>query len=127
MQNSLPDWFSTVVKIKTDEGQDDQTNKNRLADKSMSNNQIGNETKSSGDSHLDLARESLSKLIDDSRVPDSIRDSLKGEYKEVKGLLEKLEHGHIHIAVFGRVSVGKSSVLNALLGKNIFSTSISAW
>ncbi len=39
-------------------------------------------------------------------------------------MLDKLEHGHIHIAVFGRVSVGKSSLLNALLGKDIFSVSV---
>ncbi len=38
-------------------------------------------------------------------------------------MLEKLEHGHLHIAVFGRVSVGKSSLLNALLGEARFNTS----
>jgi small GTP-binding protein len=38
-------------------------------------------------------------------------------------MLDKLEHGHIHIAVLGRVSVGKSSVLNALIGEQRFSTS----
>ena len=38
-------------------------------------------------------------------------------------MLDKLEHGHIHIAVFGRVSVGKSALLNALLGEQRFSTS----
>jgi len=38
-------------------------------------------------------------------------------------MLDKLEHGHIHIAVLGRVSVGKSSVLNALIGERLFSTS----
>lgn len=38
-------------------------------------------------------------------------------------LLEKLEHGHIHIVVFGRVSVGKSAMINALLGEERFATS----
>jgi len=38
-------------------------------------------------------------------------------------MLDKLEHDHIHIAVMGRVSVGKSSVLNALIGEQRFSTS----
>ncbi len=39
-------------------------------------------------------------------------------------MLDKLEHGHVHIAVFGRVSVGKSSLLNALLGQPVFSVSV---
>jgi len=77
-----------------------------------------------GDSNLDLAKESLSQLLDDSRVPDSVRDVLRDEYKQLRTMLDKLEHGHLHIAVFGRVSVGKSSVLNALLGKEAFSVSI---
>jgi len=38
-------------------------------------------------------------------------------------MLDKLEQGHIHIAVFGRVGVGKSALLNALLGEPRFSTS----
>ena len=38
-------------------------------------------------------------------------------------MLDKLEHGHIHIAVFGRVSVGKSALVNALLGEQRFATS----
>ena len=33
------------------------------------------------------------------------------------------EHGHVHVAVLGRVSVGKSSLLNALLGREVFSVS----
>ncbi len=38
-------------------------------------------------------------------------------------MLDKLEHGNIHIAVFGRVSVGKSALVNALLGEQRFATS----
>ncbi len=38
-------------------------------------------------------------------------------------MLDKLENSHIHIAVFGRVGVGKSALLNALLGEKRFSTS----
>lgn len=80
--------------------------------------------KSTGDQHLDLARESLTQLLDDKRIPLSIRSALKDEYTQIRTMLDKLENGHIHIAVFGRVSVGKSSVLNALIGKEVFSTSI---
>jgi small GTP-binding protein len=72
---------------------------------------------------LDLARESLRELVDDSRIPPEVRDALADDYRQVQAMLEKLEHGHIHIAAFGRVSVGKSATLNALLGESRFSTS----
>ncbi|WGZ92876.1 MAG: GTP-binding protein [Candidatus Thiothrix putei] len=79
---------------------------------------------SSGDTHLQLATESLRQLLDDTRIPDDVRESLRHDYTQVRGMLDKLEHGHVHIAVFGRVSVGKSSLLNALLGQPVFSVSV---
>jgi hypothetical protein len=76
-----------------------------------------------GSRHLTLARESLRELIEDSRLPPGIRDSLARDYREVQAMLEKLEHGHLHIAAFGRVSTGKSSLLNALIGQQRFRAS----
>lgn len=38
-------------------------------------------------------------------------------------MLDKLQHGHLHIAAFGRVSTGKSSLLNALIGVEKFRVS----
>ena len=38
-------------------------------------------------------------------------------------MLDKLEHGHLHIAAVGRVSTGKSSLLNALIGEKRFAAS----
>jgi small GTP-binding protein len=66
---------------------------------------------------------SLRGLLQDRRVPDSVREELAGEYEQLEAMLERLEHGHLHIAAVGRVSVGKSSLLNALLGRPAFSVS----
>lgn len=76
-----------------------------------------------GSAHLDLARESLRELIDDSRLPPGVRESLAHDYESVQAMLDKLQHGHLHIAVFGRVSTGKSSLLNALIGEQKFAVS----
>ena len=76
-----------------------------------------------GARNLDLARESLRELLDDPRVPEQVRSILANDYREVEEMLHRLEHGHLHIAAFGRVSVGKSALLNALLGEQKFSTS----
>ena len=76
-----------------------------------------------GSGHLTLARESLRDLINDSRLPPGVRESLAYDYEAVQGMLDKVEHGHLHLAVFGRVSTGKSSLLNALIGKEAFAVS----
>jgi len=76
-----------------------------------------------GAGHLALARESLRDLIDDSRLPTGVRESLAHDYDAVEAMLDKLEHGHLHLAVFGRVSTGKSSLLNALTGQETFTVS----
>lgn len=76
-----------------------------------------------GDAHLELARESLRELLSDARVPESVREELGHDYRELQRMLDKLENEEIHIAVYGRVSVGKSALLNALLGESRFATS----
>lgn len=76
-----------------------------------------------GAAHLALARESLRELIDDARLPAGVRDSLADDYRAVQTMLDKLTHGHLHIAAFGRVSTGKSSLLNALIGETRFTVS----
>ena len=76
-----------------------------------------------GATHLALARESLRELIDDSRLPAGVRESLADDYRSVEAMLDKLTHGHLHIAAFGRVSTGKSSLLNALIGEQRFTVS----
>jgi len=93
--------------------------------KSLSSNAANatDETADGGAGHLLLARESLSELIDDQRLPDGVRDTLADDYASVEAMLNKLEHGQLHIAAFGRVSTGKSSLLNALLGETRFTVS----
>lgn len=78
----------------------------------------------SQESHLKLAKESLEQLLGDKNIPTSVRRSLENDFTQLQGMLDKLEQGHIHIAVFGRVSVGKSSLLNALLGQERFGVSL---
>ena len=76
-----------------------------------------------GGDHLGLARASLSDLVNDRRLPAGVRDALSHDYDAVQAMLEKIEHGHLHLSVFGRVSTGKSSLLNALIGEDRFSVS----
>lgn len=77
-----------------------------------------------GDKDISLARESLRKMLEDERIPGSVRKSLGKEYTRLAEMLNKLDKQQLHIAVFGRVSVGKSSLLNALIGEALFSVSI---
>jgi small GTP-binding protein len=52
-----------------------------------------------------------------------VRAELSSEFAELQSISDKMNREEIHIAAFGRVGVGKSSLLNALLGKAVFSTS----
>jgi small GTP-binding protein len=76
------------------------------------------------DSHLGQAADSLRALLSDPSIPAALRDSLAADYAQVEAMLDKIEHGHVHIAVFGRVSVGKSALLNALLGRDAFDVGV---
>jgi small GTP-binding protein len=75
------------------------------------------------DDHLLQANRNLRDLLEDTSIPASIRTALAPEFDEVERLARKLEQEEIHIAVFGRVGTGKSSLCNALLGRPAFSTS----
>ena len=86
-------------------------------------NRVNPESGDDGADHLALARESLRELIGDSRLPEGVRESLAHDYDAVQAMLDKLEGGHLHLAVFGRVSTGKSSLLNALMGEQAFTVS----
>ena len=73
--------------------------------------------------HLVNANQQIQTLLTDTSVPSSVRQELFQEFAEIEVISEKLQQGEIHIAAFGRVGTGKSSLLNALLGSKVFSTS----
>ena len=69
------------------------------------------------------ANQQIQTLLADTDIPASVRQELTCEFAEIETISEKLQHSEIHIAAFGRVGTGKSSLLNALLGREVFSTS----
>lgn len=70
--------------------------------------------------HHDGAVASLRALLDDPQIPTVVRGGLAAEFARLESMLARLERGELHIAVFGRVSVGKSALANALLGEDAF-------
>jgi small GTP-binding protein len=77
-----------------------------------------------GDAHAVQAAESLRQLLDDPSIPAAIRSGLAADFARLEAMLGKLERGEVHIAVFGRVSVGKSALANALLGEAAFAVGV---
>lgn len=73
---------------------------------------------------LDAALRSLRALLDAPQVPAEVRERLQADYAELQAMIERLEQGLLHVAVFGRVSVGKSALLNALLGREAFTVDV---
>ena len=74
--------------------------------------------------HVAKARHSVEALLADKRLGAAARARLAEDYRQLQRLLDKLERGHVHVAAFGRVSVGKSALLNALVGEEVFATSV---
>ena len=77
----------------------------------------------SPEQHLLEANRNIRELIEDPNIPASVRLELSSEFNEIEEISSKLRNGEIHIAAFGRVGVGKSSLLNTLLNRKAFSTS----
>lgn len=73
---------------------------------------------------VDQASDALRQLLDDPGIPDSVRRELGEEFARIESLLAKLARDELHVAVFGRVSVGKSALGNALLGQTAFETGV---
>jgi hypothetical protein len=80
-------------------------------------------TGTEADQQLVQANEHLRDLLEDTTIPAAVREELSTEFNEIDSISRKLRDEEIHIAAFGRVGVGKSSLLNALLHEKAFSTS----
>ncbi|MGB7414984.1 MAG: GTP-binding protein [Thermosynechococcaceae cyanobacterium] len=68
------------------------------------------------------AQESLQTLLKKLDLSRREQAGLETEVASLQAMLDKLENQVVHIAVFGLVSRGKSSLLNALVGQSIFAT-----
>jgi len=79
--------------------------------------------KTNPDQHLLDADSQIRTLLSDTSIPAAVKQELFGEFSEIESISAKLQKGEIHIAAFGRVGTGKSSLLNALLGRTVFATS----
>ena len=81
-------------------------------------------THPAADEHVAQASEALRAMLDDKSIPGGVRGELAEDFAQIEALLDKLASGELHIAVFGRVSVGKSALGNALLGREAFATGV---
>tara|TARA_Y100001968_G_scaffold312148_1_gene334973 strand:+ start:4435 stop:5763 length:1329 start_codon:yes stop_codon:yes gene_type:complete len=66
----------------------------------------------------------LLEWLDNLVLTNLEKNSLKEEFKELQEQINRLRKRHFRLSVFGRVGVGKSSVLNALLKSKVFTTDI---
>jgi len=66
------------------------------------------------------ARESLEQTLDALRLTPEEEHALSSEIAQLRDLTRKLDETTVEIAAFGMVSRGKSSVLNALMGQELF-------
>jgi hypothetical protein len=74
------------------------------------------------DLHYRQAQEVLRDLVQKMKLTARERSELEHELNSLETLQDKLDRQVVQIAVFGMVGRGKSSLLNALLGQEIFET-----
>nr|WP_245915971.1 GTP-binding protein [Merismopedia glauca] len=68
------------------------------------------------------ARDVLRDIVETLDLQPQEKAGLATEISDLTGMLDKLERSIVHIAAFGMVGRGKSSVLNALVGQQVFTT-----
>ena len=69
---------------------------------------------------VNRARESLEATLSALKLTPAEEAALSSELDQLRALTRKLDESTVEIAAFGMVSRGKSSVLNALLGQEVF-------
>lgn len=74
------------------------------------------------DLHYGEAIAAVNRLIHKLDLTPREKAGLEADIGHLHGVLQKLENEVVHIAVFGMVGRGKSSLLNALVGQPIFQT-----
>jgi small GTP-binding protein len=79
----------------------------------------GKNSQADGDA-VERARASLEATLQGLKLTPEEEKVLADEIRQLRELTKKLDETTIEIAAFGMVSRGKSSVLNALLGRDVF-------
>ncbi len=72
--------------------------------------------------HYRQAQQTLRTIVTKLDLTPRERQGLEEEFAELEQMLQKLEQQMVQIAVFGMVGRGKSSLLNALIGAEVFVT-----
>ncbi len=93
-----------------------------LSPNSEESQEAGGFAQLADDLRYEQAIASVTTLISKLDLSKRERASLKTDINHLHGILKKLENEVVHIAVFGMVGRGKSSLLNALVGQQVFST-----
>ncbi|MEB3277652.1 MAG: GTP-binding protein [Lyngbya sp.] len=86
------------------------------------NNTILNFTDIQAELNLRDAQKTMREIVGHLDLTPEERAGLEPEIEGLETMMDKLEQTRVQIAVFGMVGRGKSSILNALLGQNIFET-----
>jgi GTPase len=68
------------------------------------------------------AQEALGSLVQRLNLTPREQAGVEESLQSLRGLMDKLENTVVHIAAFGLVGRGKSSLLNALMGQAVFAT-----
>jgi GTP-binding protein Era len=75
-----------------------------------------------GELNFKQAQKALRELVTNLDLTPRERAGLESEIGDLTTMLDKLERTCVQIAAFGMVGRGKSSILNALLGQQVFET-----